>query len=50
MRGFLSTVRAVLFGGAYSDAAARVALEEESRSTPSLVQLALDSAARDQSS
>jgi hopanoid biosynthesis associated radical SAM protein HpnH len=50
MRGFLSTVRAVLFGGAYSDAAARMALEEESRSTPSLVQLALDSAARDQSS
>jgi hopanoid biosynthesis associated radical SAM protein HpnH len=49
IRGFLSTVRAVLMGGAYSNPAARVALEEESRSAPSLVQLALDSAATDQS-
>ncbi len=49
IRGFLNTVRAVLFGGAYSDPRAGAALEEESRSAPSLVQLALDSATRDQS-
>jgi hopanoid biosynthesis associated radical SAM protein HpnH len=49
VRGFLSTARAVLLGGTYSNPAARIALEEESRSAPSLVQLALDSAASDQS-
>jgi len=48
-RGFLSTVRAALFGGAYSNPAAGAALEEESRSVPSLVQLALDSVSSDRS-
>ena len=49
LKGFLSTVRAALLGGAYSDRAAMAALEEESRSTPTLVQLALESASQDRS-
>lgn len=48
IRGFLDTARAFLLG-AYPDPAAGLALEKESASTPSLVQLALDSAARDNS-
>ncbi len=49
LKGFLSTVRASLLGGAYSDRAAMAALEEESRATPTLVQLALESASQDRS-